>query len=227
MVEMGEGGRGKGDVRVVDEDVEGAAGDFGDFGVAGLDALGVGDVEREGAHAHFGKVGQDRGPTRRGDDMEAYRKLAGFEVGEEKERWMHLWRGIRGQVHVRCRRVCTFGTLCQQQSSMAIRDVIPGNEDAFLAWLGSHLSCGYEIVMKAKKRFSRECAGVDQLMNRKQSSPPHTDAEARKDRRRERHRQRGFIGLGSTVHSPFLSTSPFSLAAFPFPRSSPESTTSF
>lgn len=45
---------GEGDVRVVDEDVEGAAGDFGDFGVAGLDALGVGDVEREGAHAHFG-----------------------------------------------------------------------------------------------------------------------------------------------------------------------------
>ena len=58
-----------GSARVVDKDVKGAAGDAPDLGVAGLDALGVGDVEGEGAHAHVGEVGQDRSPTRRGDDM--------------------------------------------------------------------------------------------------------------------------------------------------------------
>lgn len=59
-------------VRVVDENVKLAAGDLGNLLVAGLDALGVGDVEGEGAHAHVGHLGQDGWVTGRCDDMDAF-----------------------------------------------------------------------------------------------------------------------------------------------------------
>lgn len=61
-----------GDVRVVNKNVKLAAGDLGNLLVAGLDAVAVGDVESEGAHAHVGHVGQDGRVTGRGDDMDAF-----------------------------------------------------------------------------------------------------------------------------------------------------------
>ena len=59
-------------VRVVDENVKLAAGDLGNLLVAGLDALGVGDVEGEGTHAHVGHLGQDGWVAGRCDDMDAF-----------------------------------------------------------------------------------------------------------------------------------------------------------
>jgi len=65
---------GRGGIRVVDEDVELAAGDFRDGGVAGLDAVGLGDVEGDGAHAHVGHLREDRGVAGGRDDVQAWRQ---------------------------------------------------------------------------------------------------------------------------------------------------------
>ena len=61
------------DVRVVDENVKLAAGNLGNLLVAGLDALLVGDIKGEGAHAHLAHLGQDGRVAGRGDDMDAFR----------------------------------------------------------------------------------------------------------------------------------------------------------
>lgn len=56
-------------IRIVDEDVEGAAGDFGYLRLALVDAGARGDVERDGAHAQLLELLEDFGAAGGGDDM--------------------------------------------------------------------------------------------------------------------------------------------------------------
>ena len=65
-------GRGAGGVRVVDENVELAAGQLGDFLAADPDAVRLGDVEREAGHAHVGHLSEHGRVAGRGEDMDAW-----------------------------------------------------------------------------------------------------------------------------------------------------------
>ena len=57
--------------RIVDENIELSAGNAGDLLMAGLDAVGLGDVEGKGGHAHVGHLGEDLSPARGSNDMDA------------------------------------------------------------------------------------------------------------------------------------------------------------
>jgi hypothetical protein len=57
--------------RIVDKNVQPPASDLGYRVVAGLDTLGLGDVERDGAHAESTHLGEHRRISRCGDDMQA------------------------------------------------------------------------------------------------------------------------------------------------------------
>lgn len=57
--------------RIVDENIELSAGNAGDLLMAGLDAVGLGDVEGKGGHAHVGHFGEDLSPARGSNDMDA------------------------------------------------------------------------------------------------------------------------------------------------------------
>lgn len=59
-------------LRIVDENVELAAGEIGDFISGGGDAVLVCDVELDGAHAHGGEFLEDVHVARRSNDMAAY-----------------------------------------------------------------------------------------------------------------------------------------------------------
>lgn len=148
-------------LRVVDENVEGAAGDFGNFGVACLDALGVGDVEREGAHAQVGEVAQDRGPARRGDDMEALLELVGFEFRGKYTDRCTLGVELEGQRMSNAAGRAPVIDRVSSNSSIAMRDVIPGDEDAFLAWLWSHLSRLRQMAARANEAIFK---GIESVM---------------------------------------------------------------